>query len=223
MTRRGLIASVLAWPSLANAATASAQAGGRVATAPYGPDPRQRLEMFAPARSGVAAPVVVILTGGDRAAGRRLGRAMADQGFLGVAAGVRAAPGTAFADFIADAARAVGSAAEACEGYGGDPGRLTVLGWGDGAHAAWMLARDRRYMAAVGRTGLIRAVAAITHGRTRRGFDAAATRAAFSAADQPPLLETTDATPSALAAFLHDRLAAPSGSVSSADAGPGAQ
>lgn len=221
MTRRGLIASVLAWPALANAASASTRAGRRVATASYGPDPRQRLEIFAPARSGGPAPVVVILTGDDRAAGRRLGRALARRGFLAVAAGVRTAPGPAFPDYTADAALAVAAAAGRAPGWSGDPSRLGIVGWGPGARAAWRLARDRRYMAAVARPELIRAAAAIRDGRSPPGFDAAPTRAAFAAGDGPPLLETPDAAPSALAAFLHDRLTAPSGSVSGADAGLG--
>lgn len=202
MTRRGLIVSTLAWPVLGGPALAEAaraqSATGRIR---YGPDPRQRLDVFAPKRGGATGTAVLILTGADPAMGRRLAQALARAGMTAVAAGVRAAPDTPFSDFTADAARATAHAADLVAVT-----TLGVLGWGSGAQSAWMIARDRRYLAAAGRPGLIGAAAVIAPSGAFDRRSAADARAAFAGIDRPPMLRAAQAIPEHLAAFFHDAL-----------------
>jgi len=170
MTRRGFLA-----PLLASAATAACAPlagpgmtpvplgppGWRATNAAYGADPRQTLGLHRPARAQGLPILVLLPDGAPDAADERAARDLAGQGFVVVLADRRAAPGSPYPAFIADAAAALAWAARRAEDLGGDARRIGVLGRGEGGRAALMLALDRRYLAAAAAPGAVRATAAL--------------------------------------------------------------
>lgn len=171
MTRRGLLAPLLATVATAACAPLIGEGvtppallgppGWRSARAAYGADPRQSLRLYRPARAE-RLPILILLS--DRAldaADERSARDLAERGSVVVLADRRAAPDSAYPAYIADAAAAVAWAARRADDLGGDAGRIGVLGQGEGGRAALMLALDRRYLAAAGAPGAVRAAAAL--------------------------------------------------------------
>lgn len=183
MTRRGLFLSLLGGLLAAplEGAWAAARVGARLR---YGSDPRQIVEIYAP-RDAAARPLLMLFDDG-RGEGRRTARQLARRGLVVALAKLRSLPGSQAA-MIVDAAAATAWVADRAARFGGDPTRLGVLGLGEGANAALMLALDRRYMAAQGRPDLIRAAGALERlAATRR--DLTATRPeAYVRADAAPL------------------------------------
>lgn len=174
MTRRTLLASAVA--SLATACSPLAalnavgprdRGAGRVARdLPYGDDPRQRFDLYAPSRPAAPLATLVFFYGGGWDSGSRAhygwaAQALAAQGFLVALPDYRVVPQVHFPAFVEDAAAATARVAQVAADHGGDPGRLGVLGHSAGAHLAMMITLDRRYMAAVGRPDLIRAAAGL--------------------------------------------------------------
>ena len=125
----------------------------RAADVAYGPDDRQRLDVYAPATGAgdePAHPVVVFVYGGSWASGDRrhygfLGHALAARGFVTVVPDYRLVPEVTYPAFVRDAAAAVRWARAHARDYGGDPDRLAVAGHSAGAYNALMLASDPRY------------------------------------------------------------------------------
>ncbi|MBU6165172.1 MAG: alpha/beta hydrolase [Alphaproteobacteria bacterium] len=123
----------------------------RVAGAAYGPDSRQRLDVWAPA--GAAAgplPVVLFLYGGSWNSGSREGygfaaRALAARGLVVVVPDYRLVPQVRWPAFVEDGAAALNWVAAHIAGHGGDPARIAVMGHSAGAHIALLLALDRRW------------------------------------------------------------------------------
>ncbi|WP_321799650.1 alpha/beta hydrolase [Caballeronia sp. J97] len=122
----------------------------------YGKAPRERLDVYAP-RSGVGAnrPVVVYFYGGGWQSGHRtdsrdIAEALAEHGIVTVAPDYRIYPEAVFPGFLDDAALAVRWTRDHAREFGGDPGRIFVMGHSSGAHMAAMLATDPRYLAAQG-------------------------------------------------------------------------
>ena len=165
MHRRGLI---LAASSLAGALASAcspltafntlaprdpaAQAGRDIA---YGPDPRQRLDVYTPKGGAAGAPVLVFFYGGGWDSGRRqdyafAGQALAAQGFVTVVPDYRLVPQVRYPDFLTDCAAAVAWAHAHAATYGGDPDRILLAGHSAGAYNAMMLALDSRYLRAAG-------------------------------------------------------------------------
>lgn len=135
--------------------------GWRTARAAYGDQPRQSLSLHRPARAR-GLPILVLLPDAmPDEADERSARDLAAQGFVVVLADRRAAPGSPYPAFIADAAAAVAWVLLRAEDLGGDARRIGVLGLGEGGRAALMLALDRRYLAAVAAPGAVRAAAAL--------------------------------------------------------------
>lgn len=118
---------------------------------PYGPNPRQRVDVYAP--TGVQhAPTVVFFYGGSWQEGSKadyafVARALAREGILVVVPDYRLYPEVKFAGFMADAASAVAWSAGHAREYGGDPGRLTLMGHSAGAHIAALLTLDPHWLA----------------------------------------------------------------------------
>lgn len=201
MTRRGLFA-----PTLGLLASACSPLGLLNALGPrdtgvrrvardlaYGDDPRQRLDVYAPRGDG-PYPTLVFFYGGGWDSGSRdlygwAAQALAAQGFVVVLPDYRLVPKAFFPAFVEDAATATAKAAEVVERCGGDPARLGVLGHSAGAHLAMMIALDRRYMAAVGQPGLIKAAAGLAGPYDFLPFDVAASRNAFGRAPDPTLTQ----------------------------------
>lgn len=120
----------------------------------YGPGQRQQMDIYMPWRT-VGAPVVVFLYGGSWRSGSRIdyrfvGDALASRGFVTAIADYRLYPQVSYPVFLQDSAQAVAWLAEHCVAYGGDPGRIYVVGHSAGAYNAAMLALDPRWLAAHG-------------------------------------------------------------------------
>ena len=201
MTRRGLFAPLLGLAaaacsplSLLNAVGPRDRGAGRVARdLPYGDDPRQKMDVYAPAQAA-NLPVLVFFYGGGWDSGDRkdygwAAQALAARGFVVFVPDYRLVPQVHFPAFIQDAAEATARAGALATSYGGDPGRLGVIGHSAGAHLAMMIALDRRYMAAVDQPALIKAAAGLAGPYEFLPFDVAASRNAFGRAPDPTLTQ----------------------------------
>ena len=201
MTRRGLFAPLLGLAaaacsplSLLNAVGPRDRGAGRVARdLPYGDDPRQKMDIYAPAQAA-NLPVLVFFYGGGWDSGDRTlygwaAQALAARGFVVFVPDYRLVPQVHFPAFIQDAAAATARAGELAATYGGDPARLGVIGHSAGAHLAMMIALDRRYMAAMDRPDLIKAAAGLAGPYDILPFDVAASRNAFGRAPDPTLTQ----------------------------------
>lgn len=163
---------------------------------PYGDDPRQKMDIYAPeeASTGAPLPTLVFFYGGGWDSGSRdvygwAAQALAAQGFVVALPDYRLVPEVHFPGFIEDAALATARAAERVRPHGGDAGRLGVLGHSAGAHLALMIALDRRYMAAVDRPGLIKAAAGLAGPYEFLPLDVGAAVNAFGRAPDPTLTQ----------------------------------
>jgi acetyl esterase/lipase len=124
------------------------------ASAAYGPDPAQRVDIYRPATTQ-DAPVVLFFYGGSWQGGRRadyafVGAALAERGMLAVVADYRRFPQVRFPDFVADGALALRWTRDHAADFGADPQRLFVAGHSAGAHIAALLATDAQYLQRVG-------------------------------------------------------------------------
>lgn len=178
---------------------------------PYGPHPRQRLDVYAPRPSPASAPVLIFFYGGAWSSGTKeeygfVGSAFAAQGFVTVVPDYRLFPEVRFPDFLEDGARAVRWALDNAAAYGGDPRRIVLAGHSAGAYNAVMLALDPRYFeAAKVDPAAVRAVAGLagpydflplddpaTIGTFGATSDLAATQPVnFARANSPPVFLAT--------------------------------
>ncbi|WP_292071892.1 alpha/beta hydrolase [Brevundimonas sp. UBA7534] len=197
MTRRGLIAPALA--SLAAACSplvlldrfGPRDAGARRIrrSIAYGDHPRQRMDVYTPSRPG-AFPTLVFFYGGGWNSGSRdlygwAAQALASRGFVVFLPDYRLVPEVVFPVFIEDAAAATARAADLAPTYGGDAGRLAVLGHSAGAYLALMIALDARYMMAAGRPDVIRAAVGLAGPYEFLPLNVASSIDAFGAAPDP--------------------------------------
>ena len=121
----------------------------------YGPDPRQKLDVYHPLTAGPKAPLVVFFYGGSWSSGERadyrfVGEALASRGIVAVIADYRLSPAFRYPVFVEDSARAVHWAFDHAAEHGADPGRVFVMGHSAGAYNAAMVALDSRWLAAEG-------------------------------------------------------------------------
>ncbi|PZO01277.1 MAG: alpha/beta hydrolase [Alphaproteobacteria bacterium] len=201
MTRRGLFAPLLGLAaaacsplSLLNAVGPRDRGAERVARdITYGDDPRQKMDVYAPAQAE-NLPVLVFFYGGGWDSGDRkdygwAAQALAARGFVVFVPDYRLVPQVHFPAFIQDAAEATARAGNLAATYGGDSARLGVIGHSAGAHLAMMIALDRRYMAAVDQPALIKAAAGLAGPYEFLPFDVAASRNAFGRAPDPTLTQ----------------------------------
>jgi acetyl esterase/lipase len=120
----------------------------------YGPDPRQRLDVYTPINA-TKAPVLIFVHGGswyggDKAEYPFLADAFIEHGYVVVPILYRVAPQVQFPAFVQDAALAVRWVKDHIASYGGDPSRVYLMGQSAGAHIAAMVALDSVYLAEVG-------------------------------------------------------------------------
>ena len=201
MTRRGLLAPALGFVAAAcsplgllNSLGPRDSGARRIARGlPYGEDPRQRMDLYAPSGGG-PYPTLVFFYGGGWDSGSRdlygwAAQALAARGFVVALPDYRVVPQVVFPGFIEDAAAATARAADLVGEYGGDSARLGVLGHSAGAHLAMMIALDRRYMAAVDRPALIKAAAGLAGPYEFLPFDVPASINAFGRAPDPTLTQ----------------------------------
>lgn len=132
----------------------------------YGDAERQVMDIYRPEigpESGPEsesddAPVVVYFYGGSWKSGSRrtyrfMGEALARNGFVVAVPDYRLYPDVRFPDFVEDGARAVRWISAHVREFGGDPGRIILMGHSAGAHIAALLAFDERYLARQGVPG----------------------------------------------------------------------
>ena len=128
---------------------------------PYGEDPRQRLDLYAP-RGARGLPVLVFLgKPGVHDQYEPTALALAARGFVVALPDYPVMAPPLSPALIADAALATAETARNAADHGGDAARLGVIGHGAGAALAMMITLDRRYMAAVNQPNLIRAAAGL--------------------------------------------------------------
>ncbi len=126
----------------------------RIANVAYGTGPRQAMDMYRPAqRSATALPVIVFLYGGSWNSGDRqgyefVGRALAAKGFLVAIPDYRLVPQVHYPAFLQDNAAAVRWIAQHAGDYGGQSGRVVLVGHSAGAYNAAMVAMDPRWLGA---------------------------------------------------------------------------
>jgi acetyl esterase/lipase len=121
----------------------------------YAPGPRGRLDVYRPAQASGHTPVVVFFYGGSWDSGAKAdyvfaGEALARQGFVTIIPDYRVYPNARWPDFLRDNARAVAWAKTHAHDYGGDAGRIFLMGHSAGAYDAVMLAEDRRWLGEIG-------------------------------------------------------------------------
>lgn len=136
-------------------ATVATDTYRRTENVAYGPEARQRLDIYQPQGEPRNAPVVVFFYGGSWSKGERadyrfVGEALASQGIVAVVADYRLSPAVRYPAFVQDSARAVRWARDHAAEYGADPARLFVMGHSAGAYNAAMVALDARWLQAEG-------------------------------------------------------------------------
>jgi len=124
---------------------------------PYANGPRHGLDLYQPLGYSAPTPVVVFFYGGSWRSGERAdyrfaAAALAQQGVLVIVPDYRLYPEVTYPAFLQDAARAVAWTFQNAAHYGGDPGRIYVMGHSAGAYIAAMLAYDLRWLAAESQT-----------------------------------------------------------------------
>jgi acetyl esterase/lipase len=121
----------------------------------YGPDPRQRLDVYAPSPGVTDAPVVVFFYGGSWTSGARgdyrfVGAALAARGMVTVIPDYRLYPSVRFPLFLDDCAASVRWCADHAARFGASSQRLFLAGHSAGAYNAAMLALDGSYLRSAG-------------------------------------------------------------------------
>lgn len=120
----------------------------------YGPESRQKLDVYSP-KNAKDRPVVVFFYGGSWTAGSRglyrfVGAALAERGIVTVLPDYRLYPQVKFPQFIDDGALAVAWVQKHAREFGGDPQRIVLMGHSAGGHEAAFLAYDRQLLQKVG-------------------------------------------------------------------------
>jgi acetyl esterase/lipase len=123
-----------------------------VRDAAFGPDPRQRLDVYAPrVPSATLRPIIVFFYGGSWNSGTKsgyafVGRALAARGFVVAIPDYRLVPQVRYPVFLQDNAAAVRWVRAHASELGGDADRIILAGHSAGAYDAAMLALDPRWL-----------------------------------------------------------------------------
>ncbi|WP_336485558.1 alpha/beta hydrolase [Methylobacterium nigriterrae] len=168
-------------------------AGGRQAlkNQPFGPNPRQRLDVFVPVSAPETAPVLVFFYGGSWQSGAKedyafVGQALAAQGFVTVVPDYRLYPEVQFPGFLEDGAAAIAWVRDNIAAYGGDPRRIVLAGHSAGAYNAVMLGLDPHYLRSAGvDPKVVRAVAGLSGPYDFLPFDQETAQRVFGQAPDP--------------------------------------
>jgi arylformamidase len=124
---------------------------------PYGPGPRQRLDIFSCGRR--AAPTLVYIHGGywqmnDKEPYAFVGEGLLPAGFHLVLVEYTLAPAARLDEIVAEVRAAVAWNIEHAAEIGGDPARVFVAGHSAGGHLTAMAMHDRRVAGGVAVSGL---------------------------------------------------------------------
>jgi acetyl esterase/lipase len=120
----------------------------------YAPGDRHELDIYSP-ESRSPAPVVVFVYGGGWTDGNKgtyrfVAAALAAHGFLTVVPDYQVFPQVRFPTFLQDNAGAVAWVKRNIARYGGDPGRVFLMGHSAGAYNVAMLTLDKQWLGAEG-------------------------------------------------------------------------
>lgn len=189
----------------------------------YGPDRRQRLDVYVPAHAGPGPlPVIVFFYGGSWSSGVKngygfVGRALATRGFVVVIPDYRLVPQVRFPAFLEDGASAVRWVRGHAAALGGDPGRLVLAGHSAGAYNAAMLALDPRWLG--GDRAAVRGFAGLAGPYDFLPLSGPVVEAAFAAAPDPALTQPVrfagpDSPPAFLATAGKDTVVRPENAAS---------
>jgi acetyl esterase/lipase len=121
----------------------------------YGVDPAQRLDVYAPVRDGTLRPVVMFVHGGrwqsgDKAEYRFVALTLTRAGAIAVLPNYRLYPAVRMEPAMRDLASAVAYVQAHAREWGGDPGRVVLMGHSAGAQLTALAALDPRWFAAAG-------------------------------------------------------------------------
>lgn len=121
---------------------------------PYGPLPRQKLDIYAP-KNGAVKATILYLYGGGWVSGARwyyrlFGRMMAARGYAVVVPDYHLFPHASFPAFVEDGALAFKWMHDHAAQLGGSSARLFVMGHSAGAHISALLALDTKWLGAQG-------------------------------------------------------------------------
>ncbi len=153
-----LLATLAACSPLTVINTLSPESASRVTSnIVYGSDARHQLDIYAPAAGAKPAPVVVFFYGGNWDSGERVdyafvGHALASRGIVAVIADYRLYPQVRYPEFLEDSAQAVAWTLREVASYGGDAGRVYLMGHSAGAYNAAMVALDARWLTEQGQS-----------------------------------------------------------------------
>lgn len=210
--------------SIVNALSPGDRGSRRVARdLAYGSAARQRLDIYAPRRADGPVPVIFFVYGGSWMDGDRgnyafAARALAALGYVTVVADYRLLPEVEYPGFLDDCAAAFAWTVENIDQYGGDPGRLALMGHSAGAYNAVMLALDRRFLAQAGLLDRVRCVVGLSGPYDFFPFDGPISRRTFGAVANPATTQpinhvTASAPPMLLGTGDKDKLVYPRNSV----------
>jgi acetyl esterase/lipase len=153
----GLAAVALSGCSPVQLLNATVPTGGVTVTrdVPYGPEPRQKLDVYQPSAPQPGRPGVVFIYGGSWNTGSKriypfVAATLARQGVLVFVPDYRLYPEVRYPAFVQDCARATVWAQRHAAEYGGRGDDMFVMGHSAGAYNAAMLALDPAFLRAAG-------------------------------------------------------------------------
>ncbi len=123
----------------------------------YGPKEWQHLDIYVPPhRDDEKLDVVVFFYGGSWQSGSKdsyafVAKTLAENRFITVIPDYAKYPPARFPEFVQDGAKAFAWVHDNITRFGGNVGRIHVMGHSAGAHTAVLLAADKRYLAAEGK------------------------------------------------------------------------
>ena len=151
----------------------------------FGPDARQKLDIYLP-DNRKPTKVVIFVYGGSWNSGSRneyafVGRALASRGFATVIADYRLAPGHRYPDFVTDTAKAAAWTHSHIREFGGDPNQLYLVGHSAGAYNVMMVALDPAFLRREGEDeGIVKGAVGLSGPYDFLPLAVDATRAAFA-------------------------------------------
>ncbi len=134
----------------------------------FGPDARQKLDVYLPTKAPANGKVVVFFYGGSWRVGSKtdyqfVAQALTSRGFIAVLPDYRLYPQVTFPAFVEDGAAAVRWVHDHIATYGGDTNQIYLMGHSAGSHTAALLTLDEHYLKDVGLDrNIIRATAGLS-------------------------------------------------------------
>ncbi len=121
----------------------------------YGPDLRQRLDIYAPEGINAGLPILLFVNGGSWNEGSRsdyefVGRAFAARGYLTITMDYRLLPKNQFPAFVRDVALAIAWAQKEGARFGGDPKKIFAVGHSAGAYNLALAVLDKHFLREAG-------------------------------------------------------------------------